>query len=61
MYKISPNREYFVDPFSNLKIIFKNKYQSAVTGDLIMVFGTGYTCVDARVILSPLIRTLYAL
>jgi len=64
MNKISVNKEYIIDPLNpkNRAVLLKNNPNNfSVTGDLILVFGTGYTCVDARVILSPLFRELYEL
>lgn len=60
MNKINSNREYFVDPFSNLQLVFRTKYQAAVSGDLIKIFGVGHKSIHTETILSKLIKVMYA-
>lgn len=64
MNKISVNKEYLIDPLNpkNRTAIFKNNPNNfSVTGDLILIFGNGYACVDSKVICSKLIGVMYGI
>lgn len=61
MHKISVNKEYLIDPLNphNRKTVMKGPNNFSVTGDLVLIFGNGYACVDSKVICSNLIGVMY--
>lgn len=62
MNKISVNKEYLIDPLNRhnrFHLMRTNPNNFSVTGDLILIFGNGYACVDSKVICSKLIGVMY--
>lgn len=55
-YKISVDKEYFVEPIKNYKL---TSYNNSVTGDLILIFGGGYCVVQATTVHSQLLKVMY--